>query len=111
MGPSAPIVLKQRPTGFISEIANLVPSCGKCNQSKGNTHWKKWILGTTAKHSPTVRKLDTAERIARLEAYEQWLIPTKIDFETVLGKEEWDKYWQRWEAVNAEAARMPGSRR
>lgn len=31
-----PFVLKMRPTGYISEIANLVPSCGKCNQSKGN---------------------------------------------------------------------------
>lgn len=29
-----PLVLKQRPTGYISEIHNLVPACGKCNQSK-----------------------------------------------------------------------------
>jgi len=31
-----PLVMKQKPTGYISEIHNLVPSCGKCNQSKGN---------------------------------------------------------------------------
>src|SRR5687767_102420 len=30
-----PLVVGRRPTGFISEIGNLVPSCGKCNQSKG----------------------------------------------------------------------------
>ncbi len=96
-----PLVLNHRPTGFISEIANLVPSCGKCNQSKGNTNWRKWMLGTTAKHSPTVRKLETTERIARLEAYEQWLKPTEIDFEASLGSEEWDKYWKSWESVNA----------
>src|SRR5262245_20280770 len=30
-----PLVQKHRPTGYITEIANLVPSCGKCNQSKG----------------------------------------------------------------------------
>ena len=30
-----PIITNQEPTGFITEIANLVPSCGKCNQSKG----------------------------------------------------------------------------
>jgi 5-methylcytosine-specific restriction endonuclease McrA len=29
-----PIVKNKRPTGYISEIANLVPACGKCNQSK-----------------------------------------------------------------------------
>ena len=28
-----PLVKARRPTGFISEIGNLVPSCGKCNQS------------------------------------------------------------------------------
>ena len=31
-----PIITIQEPTGYITEIANLVPSCGKCNQSKGN---------------------------------------------------------------------------
>ncbi|MBK7930055.1 MAG: HNH endonuclease [Bryobacterales bacterium] len=30
-----PIVSGRRPTGYFSEIANLVPACGKCNQSKG----------------------------------------------------------------------------
>src|SRR3990172_9956740 len=47
-----PLVLKRRPTGFVSEIANLVPSCGKCNQSKGNTPWRDWMLGK-ATLSPT----------------------------------------------------------
>jgi hypothetical protein len=26
-----PLVVERRPTGYISEIANLVPACGKCN--------------------------------------------------------------------------------
>ncbi|WP_216846981.1 HNH endonuclease [Granulicella sp. L60] len=30
------IIQDQEPTGYITEIANLVPACGKCNQSKGN---------------------------------------------------------------------------
>jgi len=33
-----PLVVNRRPTGYISEIGNLVPACGKCNQSKGNKH-------------------------------------------------------------------------
>ena len=28
-----PLVLNKKPTGYISEIHNLVPACGKCNQS------------------------------------------------------------------------------
>ena len=35
-----PLVVKQRPTGYITEIANLVPACGKCNQSKRNAEWR-----------------------------------------------------------------------
>jgi 5-methylcytosine-specific restriction endonuclease McrA len=35
-----PLVKDKKPTGYISEIHNLVPSCGKCNQSKGNKEWK-----------------------------------------------------------------------
>lgn len=102
-----PLVLRQRPTGYISEIANLVPSCGKCNQSKGNSGWRKWILSTTAKHSPTRRQVpDVAERIERLDAYERWRTPIRIDFESVLGKEVWDEYWRFWETVNADLRRI-----
>jgi hypothetical protein len=99
-----PLVVKQRPTGYISEIANLVPACGKCNQSKGNCAWREWMLSPTARHSPTARgKKDVAERIARLEAYERWRPPTKIDnFEAILGAEEWAAYWRAWEKINTD---------
>jgi 5-methylcytosine-specific restriction endonuclease McrA len=39
-----PLVVNKRPTGYISEIYNLVPACGKCNQSKGNKPWADWIV-------------------------------------------------------------------
>src|SRR5687768_9001300 len=51
-----PLVVNRRPTGFISEIANLVPSCPKCNQSKGNKHWLLWIM-STATHAPATRQI------------------------------------------------------
>jgi hypothetical protein len=97
-----PIVENMRPTGYISEIANLVPSCGKCNQSKRNAYWKTWML-SAAGLSPTARGLaNVTELIARLEAYEQWKAPTKINFEKVLGKETYEKYWLMWDKINAE---------
>src|SRR5829696_8240616 len=49
-----PLVVGRRPTGFISEIANLVPSCGKCNQSKGNKRWETWML-SDAPRAPAKR--------------------------------------------------------
>lgn len=95
-----PIVSKQRPTGYISEIANLVPSCGKCNQSKGNTPWRTWIRSTTAKHSPTRRGIaETESRMRRLEEFEQWRKPTHVDIETLLGPDAWKNYWRLWQEL------------
>lgn len=90
-----PVVRDLRPTGFITEIANLVPACGRCNSSKGGADWRSWMLSTTAPSSPTRRGVeDVAERIACLERYEQWRKPIWIDFASLVGKEEWDEYWQ-----------------
>ncbi len=94
-----PLVLNRRPTGYISEIANLVPACGKCNQSKGNKPWRDWMR-SAARLSPTGRGLaGIPGRIARLEAYEQWLTPTRVDFEAVLGPQDWEHYWSLCEGV------------
>ena len=72
-----PLVVKRRPTGFISEIANLVPSCGKCNQSKGNTPWRDWMLGK-AKLSPTGRGLaNIADRISASRSVRTLACPDK----------------------------------
>ena len=97
-----PLVLNRRPTGFITEIANLVPACGKCNQSKGNKQWRDWIV-SKAKLSPAGRGLiDVKERIARLASYEEWQSPTQLDFERIIGRDEWEKYWELCEDVVAE---------
>lgn len=95
-----PLVIGRRPTGFISEIANLVPACGKCNQSKGNKPWREWMLSKTARHSPTSRgRTDVTARIDRLVRFEQWKSPTKIDFVAIIGRERWEHYWSLCEAV------------
>jgi len=96
------LVLNRRPTGYISEIANLVPACGKCNQSKGNKPWRDWVL-SNAKHSPTRRGVaDMDVRFARIERYEEWKTPTKVDFEAILGHEPWEEYWALCEEVNSD---------
>jgi hypothetical protein len=89
-----PLVKDKRPTGYISEINNLVPACGKCNQSKGNKDWKKWIL-SNATLSPKTRGVQNLELIVkRLEEFENQISPTKLDFESIVGKECWDTHWK-----------------
>jgi hypothetical protein len=67
-----PIVTDKSPTGYVTEIYNLVPSCGKCNQSKRSEYWKTWITGK-AKFSPKSREIpDLDNKIKYLEEYELW---------------------------------------
>ncbi|WP_350316761.1 HNH endonuclease [Pectobacterium aroidearum] len=94
-----PLVKDKKPTGYISEIHNLVPSCGKCNQSKGNQEWKIWML-SGAKLSPTTRGIkDIPERIKRLEAYENSKTPTRMDFSAVVGSEIWTQHQGNLERI------------
>ncbi len=88
------LVNNRRPTGYITEIANLVPACNKCNQSKGNSHWQQW-MASAAPHSPSTRStVDVNDRIRRLEAYVNYFPPTRVNFEEVLPSDEWERYWQ-----------------
>lgn len=93
------IVKDRRPTGYITEIANLVPACGKCNQSRGNKDWRTWML-SKARHSPTARGVaETNARVERLEAYEAWGKPIRIDYEALAGEDGWRKHLNHLEAV------------
>lgn len=97
-----PLVKNKRPTGYITEIHNLVPSCGKCNQSKGNKNWKEWML-SNAKLSPTTRNVQNIQdKIEKLEAYEKWKDIKPIDFEKLVGKEIWQKHWENCEKLHAD---------
>lgn len=96
-----PLVRGKQPTGFISEIQNLVPACGKCNQSKGNKEWAGWMM-SAAKLSPRTRGVaDIEARTNRLRAYQAWREPTKIDFNAKIDPADWTKHWQNCERIQA----------
>ncbi|MBD2859182.1 HNH endonuclease [Spongiibacter sp. KMU-158] len=94
-----PLVKDKKPTGYISEIHNLVPACGKCNQSKGNKDWRMWIVSDAALSPKTKGVTDIAARLEKLERYEQWQQPTQVDFEQLVGQEKWAQHWSNWELV------------
>jgi hypothetical protein len=93
------LVVNKKPTGYISEIHNLVPACGKCNQSKGNKDWQKWMVSDAALSPKSKGVADLEERMERLEKYEQWSDPTKMNFEAIVGKDIWEQHWKNWERV------------
>ena len=90
-----PLIENKNPSGYITEIYNLIPSCGKCNQSKGNKYWKDW-MGSNAKLSPKTRNIkDWTERMNRIEKYDKWCEGkrTRIDFDKNCGATNlWEKH-------------------
>ena len=91
-----PIVENQRPTGYISEIYNLIPCCSVCNSSKSGSNWFKWFTGD-AKQNPKNRNIvDLDKRIDIIMKYEKWCKSkrTKLDFEKIVGKKLWEEHWK-----------------
>ena len=90
-----PLIVDKKPTGYITEIHNLVPACGKCNQSKGNKPWKEWMLGD-AKLSPKSLKVkDLKDRVKKLKEYEKKFKCTTLDFAKIPAlSKKWGLYWE-----------------
>lgn len=97
-----PTIKDRKPTGYITQISNLVPACGKCNQSKTNKRWDEWISGPAAR-SPASRGIkDLDRRIDRLKVYETaWDDVEQLDLAEIVGHDRWAEYWQRLDAIEA----------
>ena len=94
-----PLVKAGKPTGYPSSIKNLVPSCGKCNQSKGSTNWKDWMRGI-ARHSPSARKIaDIEHRITRLEQFESWANCIPLNVKDLVSPNLWEQYYVMQEDI------------
>lgn len=94
-----PLVKAGKPTGYPSSIRNLVPSCGKCNQSKGSTNWKEWMRGV-ARHSPSARKIaDIEHRVTRLERFETWAACTPVNIKELVLPSRWEQYYALQEDI------------
>lgn len=95
-----PLVIDKTATGYISEIHNLVPSCGKCNQSKGNQNWKDWMFSNATLSPKTKNVSDINIRGERLSKYENWGSPIRVDFEVLIGKYKWQQHWKNCEEIH-----------
>jgi hypothetical protein len=94
-----PIVKGRRPTGYPSSIKNLVPSCGKCNQSKRGEDWRNWIT-SDAPRSPKSRKIaDLDKRILRLERYEKWANCRRMPLDKIVGEDAYREYFAKLDYI------------
>lgn len=94
-----PLIINKEHTGYITEIANLVPACGKCNQSKRNSNWKEWML-SDAKKPPKTRGIpDLEKRIQIIEKYDNSFKKRIVNLKEIVGKDLWEKYRRAYDSV------------
>lgn len=88
-----PLVRNKRPTGYISDFKNMVPACGRCNQSKGAQEWRVWIEGTAAGSPKTraIQQLD--ERVAALNRFEAWGQVKPLALDQLADTSLWETHW------------------
>lgn len=92
-----PLIKDKKPTGYFSEINNLVPACSKCNQSKRNVEWRVWMESSQSSQAQHLRaKTDYQQRIKKLEEYAKNYPAHKINFNNVRG---WEEYMSMREDV------------
>lgn len=96
-----PLVRGKKPSGYIHEARNLVPSCGPCNHSKGGAHWKDWITGNAKGNERAKSAQGYAERIRRLEEFEKWADLKQLPLRALIGDEKWNAYWAALEEIEA----------
>ena len=81
------LVRDKKPTGYITELANLVPSCTGCNSSKGNKDWRTFIkyLYENDKLNNSKKSINSNQymkALKKLEKFESFYKPKKLDLES-----------------------------
>ena len=93
-----PLVRNGLPTGYITNIYNLIPCCSTCNSKKGAKDFRSWYC-----HDDNVSRLramglsieQIQERYSTICRFIEKHIPKPLDYETILGKEKWEEYKHR----------------
>lgn len=86
-----PLVQNKMPSGYGSDIYNLVPSCSSCNEQKHGQSWREYMdKRRIVEESVELHQL----RWDRLEKFERWGAEKvlKVDFRTIAGNEDWQRY-------------------
>ncbi len=100
-----PLVEEKKPTGYITEINNLVPSCGKCNQSKGNRKWEDWFE-SNSKWSPKQRNIGNLKKIE--ENLKKFNKNERISnfFDGKIDESDWQRYENKLQDIKDKLAEL-----
>ncbi|HEL1982245.1 TPA: HNH endonuclease [Streptococcus suis] len=86
-----PLIKKKGPTGYIHELANLIPACQSCNSSKGNKDWCEFF-----ETSKKFKGLSEEEKENRKKVIRQYIKffgdPYKCNIDKLKKTEDYQEY-------------------
>ena len=92
-----PLVKNGMPTGFITDIHNIVPCCQRCNSAKGAKSFREWY--PSKENRARLKRMglddDTIDKRFRIICEFEDNIPDPIDYESIVGPELWKEYKDR----------------
>ena len=91
-----PLIQDKKPSGYISELANLVPCCGECNQKKGGKSWEEYM---NSRYIIDNFSLGLKDRINRLNEFTNKFPAKWIDFSQW---KDFDIIWSHYDNIKNE---------
>ena len=95
------LVINSEPSGYTTDIGNLVPCCPKCNSSKGNKTFEEWYDDDRTKER--LRQLGmTDDQISerRRIIVNAMQGVDRFDFKSIIGEEKWNEFIERRQKLN-----------
>ena len=97
-----PLIVNGKPSGYIHEISNLIPSCYSCNSIKSNDTLELFLS-----NKKFTGKLNETELITRkqiLKEYQEYFIEkygnlVKLNFEEIVDDSLWKDYLKKTEEI------------
>ena len=92
-----PLVTDGLPTGYITDIHNLVPCCWACNSAKGKKDFSEWYLSKNnvdRLHKKGLSNDKIQERFSVIKNYIS-RIGVPLNYQEILGDDLWNEYLSR----------------
>lgn len=92
-----PLVTNGLPTGYITDIHNLVPCCSACNSSKGKKDFSEWYLSQNNIDRLHKKGLDDEEIQNRYKVIINYInhIGEPLNYQEIVGDDLWNEYLSR----------------
>lgn len=97
-----PLIIDGKPSGYIHEISNLIPSCESCNSIKSNDTLEQFF--DNPKFTCKLSESELIDRKRIVEEYQEYFRKkygklVKLNFEQIVDSDLWEEYLNKTEEI------------